>query len=245
MTDVQDLIGLVASAATSVDLKRALRAAVRENGFQYFQLQRFKLRQLVDCPWLDLPAPLASAVSKGGSAFWDPVALKALDSHQPLWWHQLKSEKDTEKRVAAWMAQYEAAGLNVAAAVPIHGCAGICDVLHVWSEDAGPAKSADQANLMQAKLMAVSAAAYVCSTRLRQIDHAAFGQGARDVQLSVRELEVLRWCKDGKSYSEIGTIMGISSKTVEFHIYNIMRKLGVNQKISAILVAARQGLISL
>ena len=51
--------------------------------------------------------------------------------------------------------------------------------------------------------------------------------------------------QDGKSYSEVGTILGISSKTVEFHMANIMRKLGVHQKISAIVAAARRGLIEL
>ncbi len=91
----------------------------------------------------------------------------------------------------------------------------------------------------------ITAAAYLCGTRLRQIDRQAFGASEPDVVLSARELEVLRWCKDGKSYSEIGTIIGISSKTVEFHIANVMRKLGVNQKIAAIILAVRKGLIDI
>lgn len=62
--------------------------------------------------------------------------------------------------------------------------------------------------------------------------------------LTDRETEILNWCAQGKTYTEIGRLLGISSKTVEFHMTNSMRKLGVNDKLTAILAALRAGFIS-
>src|SRR5258707_175572 len=41
--------------------------------------------------------------------------------------------------------------------------------------------------------------------------------------LTFKETECLRWCKEGKTNWEIGEIMSISEKTVEFHLSNTIR----------------------
>jgi LuxR family transcriptional regulator, quorum-sensing system regulator SolR len=65
------------------------------------------------------------------------------------------------------------------------------------------------------------------------------------VGLTPRELEILRWCKDGKTRLDIGEILAISPKTVEFHLRNIMDKLGANNQITAVVIAIQRGLIEL
>src|SRR3989338_795875 len=42
--------------------------------------------------------------------------------------------------------------------------------------------------------------------------------------LTERELEILKWTKEGKSGWDISVIMGISENTVRFHIKNILKK---------------------
>jgi len=64
-------------------------------------------------------------------------------------------------------------------------------------------------------------------------------------RLTERELEVMRWCKEGKSRLEIGEIMSISSKTVEFHLRNVMDKLGAKNQVTAVVMAIQRGLIEL
>jgi DNA-binding CsgD family transcriptional regulator len=61
--------------------------------------------------------------------------------------------------------------------------------------------------------------------------------------LSTREMEVLEWLKQGKSSWEISVILDISERTVNFHVYNIMRKLGATNRPQAVAVATRLGLI--
>ena len=63
--------------------------------------------------------------------------------------------------------------------------------------------------------------------------------------LSAREMEVLDWLKQGKSSWDISVILDISERTVNFHVYNIMRKLGATNRPQAVAVAARLGLISI
>jgi DNA-binding CsgD family transcriptional regulator len=62
-------------------------------------------------------------------------------------------------------------------------------------------------------------------------------------ELSLREKEVLDWLKQGKSSWDISVILGISKRTVNFHVYKIMQKLGVTNRPQAVAVAAHYGLI--
>jgi DNA-binding CsgD family transcriptional regulator len=63
--------------------------------------------------------------------------------------------------------------------------------------------------------------------------------------LSRRESEVLFWLCQGKTNSEIGSILGIAGRTAETHALNIYPKMGVENRYTAIatltqLAAARQ-----
>lgn len=52
--------------------------------------------------------------------------------------------------------------------------------------------------------------------------------------LTCRELEVLRWISLGKTQEETGKLLDISTRTVKFHISNILLKLDVNNVCYAI-----------
>lgn len=57
--------------------------------------------------------------------------------------------------------------------------------------------------------------------------------------LSPRELEVLKWVRDGKSTWEIGVILAISEGTVANHVRKISEKLGVASRTQAVVKAMR------
>ena len=61
--------------------------------------------------------------------------------------------------------------------------------------------------------------------------------------LTVREREVLQWTREGKSAWAVGQILSMSEHTVNYHLRNAMRKLGVSSKHIAILKAISFGLI--
>jgi LuxR family transcriptional regulator len=56
--------------------------------------------------------------------------------------------------------------------------------------------------------------------------------------LTLRELEVLRWTADGKTSGEVGQIMHISERTVNFHVNNALSKLGAVNKTAGVVKAA-------
>jgi DNA-binding CsgD family transcriptional regulator len=62
-------------------------------------------------------------------------------------------------------------------------------------------------------------------------------------KLTPRELEALRWTMEGKTAWEAGVLLGISERTVVFHVNNAMHKLGCINKQQAVLKALRLGLI--
>ncbi|QHO79396.1 hypothetical protein ACH79_39440 [Bradyrhizobium sp. CCBAU 051011] len=65
------------------------------------------------------------------------------------------------------------------------------------------------------------------------------------LRTDVQETQCLEWCKAGKTNWEIGEILSISEKTVEFHLGNAMRKLGAGNRISAVIAGIKCGLIGL
>lgn len=60
---------------------------------------------------------------------------------------------------------------------------------------------------------------------------------------TVREKEVMNLLKFGKTYIEIALILGVSERTVRFHINNILDKLNVTSVRYAIFKATSEGLI--
>lgn len=85
---------------------------------------------------------------------------------------------------------------------------------------------------------------------LAQITHVAMARilarklvPEASVKLSNRETAVIRWTAEGKNAAEIAEIMGLSTRTVTFHIGNVVKKLNATNKTAAAVRAAVLGLI--
>jgi DNA-binding NarL/FixJ family response regulator len=66
----------------------------------------------------------------------------------------------------------------------------------------------------------------------------------RRVELTERELQVLRGMSDGKSNAEIGRDLYVSEDTVKTHARRLFRKLGARDRAHAVASAFRAGLVS-
>jgi DNA-binding CsgD family transcriptional regulator len=85
---------------------------------------------------------------------------------------------------------------------------------------------------------------------LTQFAHSAMSQliaprlaPETQVMLTAREKEVLRWTAEGKTSYEIALILAVAERTVNFHINNIMSKLGTSNKTQAAVKAVALGLL--
>jgi DNA-binding NarL/FixJ family response regulator len=62
-------------------------------------------------------------------------------------------------------------------------------------------------------------------------------------QLTAREIDVLTLIRDGYKNKQIAGELTISENTVNFHIKNIVGKLGANDRTHAVMIAIRRGLL--
>ena len=58
-----------------------------------------------------------------------------------------------------------------------------------------------------------------------------------------RQLQCLVWVQEGKSASDIGSILGLSGRTVEKHLIKLCGHLGVKTRVQAVVRARELGLI--
>lgn len=63
------------------------------------------------------------------------------------------------------------------------------------------------------------------------------------VRLTRRESEVLYWIGEGKSDWEIGCILGVRPKTINYYAERVKQKLDVTNRIQMVRQAVRIGLL--
>jgi DNA-binding response OmpR family regulator len=63
------------------------------------------------------------------------------------------------------------------------------------------------------------------------------------IELNDREVETLTWAARGKTSAEIAVILGITKRTVDFHVDNARTKLGAPTRTAAVIKAAAGRLI--
>ena len=75
------------------------------------------------------------------------------------------------------------------------------------------------------------------------LERLATGPGRETPQLTPRQREVLRLIADGMRMKEIAATLGLSTRTVETHRYEMMRILGVDSTATLVRYALEHGLI--
>lgn len=68
-------------------------------------------------------------------------------------------------------------------------------------------------------------------------------KGAAPVQLTEREVTILRLIAEGLTNKEIGAQLYLSEATVKDQLRKVMDKFGVEHRISAVIAASKEGLI--
>jgi DNA-binding NarL/FixJ family response regulator len=98
-------------------------------------------------------------------------------------------------------------------------------------------------SMPQDDLLTVIRAVHAGNRRVPAEVAARLAEHMGEEDLTPRELEVLRLIRDGNKNKQIADQLLISENTVNFHIKNIVGKLGANDRTHAVTIAIRRGLL--
>lgn len=232
---LEDFVQLTLKAQTQEELGSALMSELRYDGYENLVVASTKAKVLREVIWSELPDGYQAAYFEHDWGSIDPVLHKAFSSRRPFAWNDATVETDLTEQQRRFIGECRDLGVHSGFTIPLHGPSHQCELISLSARDTGvrPAENT-------LRLYALASSAWFRLSELREKAAAT----ARPT-LSPRETECLLWVKDGKSNWEIGQILTISERTVEFHINNAMRKLGVNNRILAFVVALQNGLIAL
>ncbi len=165
----------------------------------------------------------------------DPVMEYSSKHIVPIEWHNLRIDKDSRQK--DMMNEARAFGVKSGVTMPIHSPHGELGVLSfALDRDAPYSNEVTSYSMPYIQLLA----SYTHEA-LRRICGLVDGDDGQ--YLTQREKECLKWAADGKSAWEIGNILNISERTVNFHLNNIVQKLGVSNRQHAVAKATLKGII--
>ncbi len=78
---------------------------------------------------------------------------------------------------------------------------------------------------------------------LAEVRASESGQAGPRIELTPREIGVVKWLEKGLSYAEIASELGISAHTVHSHIKNVYEKVHASSRDDMLLKARRMGVI--
>jgi len=159
----------------------------------------------------------------------DPIVRELFLSCQPFSWSEVLARRDIGDAERLIMNESADAGMHEGFVVPIYQDGGYTGIVSYAGLDP---------MITEESRGAVTLASVFLHSKLTSLRRL---ENRNTFDLTERELECLRWAAGGKSDWEIGQILLISSKTVNYHIENAKRKFGVATRVQAIVAALRVG----
>jgi DNA-binding CsgD family transcriptional regulator len=179
----------------------------------------------------------------------DPVLLLARESLTPVVWGDVVDGMTLSEEQKRLSAERRDSGLYGGVTCPVHGPGAQAFAVCFARDRPG---EHDPAHLSALQVLAIHfyyAFARAHQTRL-QPANAQMGLAdgppmslTGSCVLTHREKECLLWTARGKSASTISVILGLSENTINFYVKNAMRKLGTTNRVVAVVLAVRAGLI--
>jgi LuxR family quorum sensing-dependent transcriptional regulator len=218
-----------ASQATVV--QQSFQELIEQLGFAHVICARLPPGQLIDprnalmCTW---PQEFTEAYETRGYAEHDPILREIARIRHAVEWPQAFEKRRLTSEEKVVLEDADRLGLRFGLAIPITEASGNAGFVSI----SGPNPCSDAKARSALTLVSI----YVYH-RLRAL---AAGRETKQ-RLSRREIEVLHWIAEGKSDWQIGRILSISAKTVNYHTENLKRKFGVATRMQAVVSAIKQG----
>jgi len=221
-------------ARTLPALTAVYSRAIAALGYQNCMLTSLYGRQVGHVLWFEIPGGESGVYARQRWARINRVLASSARKCRPFVWGEAAASGGGCRRDDGRECTPPDAESGIA--FPFHAPGHRLDVLSISRRDAEPL------DLESSDLLgAISFNAWMQYLDLTQDRPGCDAEHA----LTPRELEILDWCKKGKTRPEIGRILSISPKTVEFHLANVMTKLGASNQMAAVVIALQRGLLEL
>ncbi|WDD90760.1 LuxR family transcriptional regulator (plasmid) [Burkholderia sp. FERM BP-3421] len=211
------------------------QSRIRQLGFKNF-VYRYQLagastsRRAFD----GYPPAWSARYEDAGYAEIDPLIRQCLSRTVPLIWDDALFTGPA----ARLRAEAKAHGLVYGLSCPVHDRGGMFSMLCMATDFPFQHR---QDNTLRLLSLAQLLASFVHSAMRKLLECKAPAQNTCD--LTTREREALQWAGRGKTAWEISKILGITQRTVVFHLTNAVRKMGATNRAQAVAMASARGVI--
>lgn len=165
----------------------------------------------------------------------DPIRMLGAQREEPFFWSDVPKLMDLTPPQQDYLEFLKQFGVREGLSIPIFGAKGTVAVVAAGTMTQELQIGPD--NFLELQLVS----AYVHKRYLQLC-----GASEREIpSLTKREREVLNWMAHGKSTGAIAGILGISEHTVDTLTRRTFQKLGVNDRISAVLKGVGAGLVTI
>ncbi|MBK8071268.1 MAG: LuxR family transcriptional regulator [Ramlibacter sp.] len=237
MNDALGMIYAVTTANSRDELVQRMHEAVRALGCEHFMLGVEVHRPALD-PVQDVtsgyPERWQRRYVEKGYVRMDPTVPHCQQHTTPLVWHDgIYADGSIEL-----LEEARSHGLSHGLSIGVHETRNSKSMVSLARDRPIDSDAREQQEIVQAATV-LATCAHMAAIRLIVPDLLA-GQSAR---LTPREHDCLRLVMQGKSTSVISDLLRISEPTVDFHVKNVMRKLGVATRVQAVAKAVSLGLL--
>lgn len=231
------LIASIVEAPDGDELFRRVQKAAVSLGFErvlvgvQIQLPTMEPIQHVMSGW---PDEYQQLYAQRNFVFRDPTVIHCQTHSTPIVWSpDIYSERSYEV-----MEEARRFGLNCGISVPVHESARVKSMISLARDrrvDIDPRET----ELLLAGGNVLASCAHVATSKL--VIPALLAE--ERPKLTPRESEIMQYVARGKGSEVIGDILGLSKPTIEFHVKNALRKLGVASRLQGVARAVALGLI--
>lgn len=219
------------------DLARLYNRIITAEGYENCVFTSVRGQRVGHMAWFKLPEGYYDAYFDKRWDRIDPVLACTMRAMRPFYWDDVTEKSRLSKAQLDFMGQCKELKVHSGLVFPFHGPGDRLDVMSISR------RIPDPPNIERTALLhAISVQTW---NRFLELSREQIFLDQQVVELTPRELEILRWCKVGKTRTEIGEILSISMRTVAFHLENIMNKLGATNQITAVVIAIQRGLLDL
>jgi DNA-binding CsgD family transcriptional regulator len=237
MLTFEDFVERTQRAGTVDKLKACFQRAMIDEGYENNIFAAVSREGLEKVSWQAFPSGYFETYLKQKWHRIDPVFAFSLRAARPFRWKDVAPGLRLGRRQLEFLKDVKRMGVQSGLIVPFDGPGGRREIVGFGERKSG---MADPARLPI--LQAFCTQTWCRHAELTGRSHTSAGE----VQvLTSKELEILQWIKHGKNNAEISEILNVAVKTIEYHVGNILRKLGVSNRTAAVVIAIKDELLAL